>query len=90
MKENNIVEGKYRRNIKGFGFVKIEEQDEEIYISKENSNYALNGDIVKIKLLENKEGKIIKITKHENKTIVGIFQKITMGKREIITKLLFR
>ena len=75
MKESNIVEGKYRRNIKGFGFVKIEGQDEEIHVSKENSNYALNGDIVKVKLLEPKEGKIIKIIKHENETVVGTFQK---------------
>ena len=37
--------GTYRKNQKGFGFVKLEGQEEEIYISKENSYNALNGDI---------------------------------------------
>ena len=73
--------GTYRKNQKGFGFVKIENQEDEIYISKENSLNALNGDIVEIQILseksENKkeEGKIIKIIRHEKDTIVGTFQK---------------
>lgn len=81
MKENNIYEGIYRKNQKGFGFVKVEELENEIYIKKENSKNALNGDKVKIKITENEikdkhaEGKIIKILKHEKDTIVGIFQK---------------
>ena len=78
MKESNLIEGKYRKNAKGFGFVKIEE--EEIYISKENSKNALNGDTVLIKLIENtngerQEGKVIKIIKREKDTVVGTFQK---------------
>ena len=32
----NFQEGIYRKNQKGFGFVKIENQEDEIYISKEN------------------------------------------------------
>ncbi len=72
--------GKYRKNAKGFGFVKIEEQEDEIYISKENSLNALNGDQVLIEIIEegNKikraEGKIVKILKHEKDTLVGTFQ----------------
>ncbi len=74
-------EGTYRKNQKGFGFVKIENQEDEIYIAKENSLKALNGDKVLIKIIEEKskdkkaEGKIIKIVKHEKETVVGIFQK---------------
>ena len=41
--------GTYRKNQKGFGFVKLEGQEEEIYISKENSYNALNGDTVALK-----------------------------------------
>ena len=73
--------GTYRKNQKGFGFVKVEQQEDEIYISKENSLNALNGDIVEIQILseksENKkeEGKIIKIIRHEKDTVVGTFQK---------------
>ena len=44
--EKTYYEGYYRKNQKGFGFVKIEEQEDEIYISKENSLNALNGDRV--------------------------------------------
>lgn len=81
MKENNYIEGIYRRNEKGFGFVKIENQEDEIYISKNNSNNALNEDRVLIKIIEEKnvtkkaEGKIVKIIGREKDTIVGVFQK---------------
>ncbi len=76
----NFVEGIYRKNQRGFGFVKIENRDDEIYISKEDSLNALNGDKVIIEIIEenNKikraEGKIKKIIKHEKETVVGTFQ----------------
>ena len=79
--EENFQEGIYRKNQKGFGFVKIENEEDEIYISKENSLDALNGDKVLIEIIEEKnkiksaEGKIKKIIKHERETIVGTFQK---------------
>ena len=75
------LEGIYRKNQKGFGFVKIENEENEIYISKENSLNALNGDAVEIKLLTEKigdkkaEGRITKIIRHEKDTVVGTFQK---------------
>ena len=76
----NFVEGIYRKNVKGFGFVKVEGEDDEIYISKENSKNALNGDRVLVEITEEKtkiksaEGKIKKIIKHEKNTLVGTFQ----------------
>lgn len=81
MKENNCFEGSYRKNSKGFGFVKCDELEEEVYISKENSKGALDGDYVLIKILElednkkSKEGKIIKILRHDKNKVVGKFQK---------------
>ena len=78
--EKIYFEGVYRKNQKGFGFVKIEEQIEEIYISKDNSLNAVNCDKVLIEIIEegNKvkkpEGKIVRIVKHEKDTVVGIFQ----------------
>ena len=78
--EKTYYEGYYRKHQKGFGFVKIEEQEDEIYIAKENSLNTLNGDRVLIEITEegNKvkkaEGKIVKILKHEKDTVVGIFQ----------------
>ena len=73
--------GTYRKNQKGFGFVKIEDQEDEVYIAKEHSLNALNGDIVSIEIISPKEadkkeeGKIVKIIRHEKNTIVGTFQK---------------
>ena len=78
--EENYQEGIFRKNAKGFGFVKIEGQEDEIYISKENAKDALNGDRVIIEIIEEKnkvkkaEGKIKRIVKHEKDTIVGTFQ----------------
>ena len=73
--------GTYRKNQKGFGFVKLDDQEDEIYIARENSLNALNGDTVGIEITKNKEadkkeeGKIIKIIRHEKNTVVGTFQK---------------
>ena len=36
MKEKEIYHGKYRKNSKGFGFVKTVEYEDEIYISRDN------------------------------------------------------
>ena len=82
IEEKKYYEGIYRKNQKGFGFVKINEQEEEIYISKENSLKAFNEDKVLIEVIDDiekenskKEGKIIKIIKHEKDTVVGTFYK---------------
>lgn len=78
--EGNFEEGIYRRNQKGFGFVKIKEREDEIYIAKENSLNALNGDKVLIEIIEEKnkvkkaEGRIKRIIKREKDTVVGTFQ----------------
>ena len=81
--KKEIKIGTYRKNQKGFGFVKLEDQEDEIYISKENCLNALNGDTVSIEIIvpkdkandKKEEGKIIKIIRHEKNTIVGTFQK---------------
>ena len=72
--EKTYDEGIYRKNQKGFGFVKLEEREDEIYIAKENSQNALNGDRVLIEIIEEEnkvksaEAKIVKILKHERDT----------------------
>ena len=78
--EKIYYDGIYRKNQKGFGFVRIDGEDDEIYISKDNSLNALNGDRVLIEITEEKnkvkkaEGKVVRILKHEKDTVVGIFQ----------------
>ena len=78
--EKTYYEGIYRKNQKGFGFVRIGDSEEEIYIAKENSKQALNGDRVLVERIEEEnkikkaEGIVVKILKHEKDTVVGIFQ----------------
>ena len=78
--EKTYYDGIYRKNQKGFGFVRIDNQEDEIYVAKENSLNALNGDRVLIEIIEEEnkvksaEAKVVKILKHEKDTIVGIFQ----------------
>ena len=79
--KHEIINGTYNKVQKGFGFVKIENSEEEIYIPKERSLNALNGDFVCVEITAEKavdkkaEGKITKIIRHEKDTIVGTFQK---------------
>ena len=74
-------EGIYRKNAKGFGFVKVEGLDDEIYVTDNNSLFALNEDIVIVEIICEKqngkspEGKIIKIKERIKNTIVGVFIK---------------
>lgn len=78
--EKTYYEGIYRKNQKGFGFVRIGDSEEEIYIAKENSKQALNGDRVLVERIEEEnkikkaEGIVVKILKHEKDMVVGIFQ----------------
>ena len=83
LKEENYKIGTFRRKEKGFGFVNIGDDDNEIFIGPKHTNKAIDGDKVLIKLLEesiedskhSREGKIIKILEHNNDTIVGTFKK---------------
>ena len=73
--------GIFRGNEKGFGFVKIEDQEDEVYISRGNTKDAIDGDEVLIKIIEasredrHQEGKVLKVLKHNKDTFVGVFQK---------------
>ncbi len=77
--DDKYIEGTFRAHEKGFGFIDIT-QDEHIHISSENTNDALNGDVVLVKILDenvkqkSKEGKIVKIIKRDIEKIVGTFQ----------------
>ena len=87
---NNLLEnenykvGKFRRNERGFGFVNIGDDDAEIFISPQCTLNALDGDEVLIKLFDEenreeiklkREGKIIKIIKHDKDTLVGTYKR---------------
>lgn len=83
-----FLQGIFISKEKGYGFVELneflkEKLNSDIFISKDNNKLnALDGDTVLVSLLDNEvsegksiEGKIVKILKHKNDTIVGLFQK---------------
>lgn len=68
--------GIYRANKKGFGFVTVEGEDEDYYVSKENRGGALNLDEVKIEPLpstggHSMEARIIEVVTRANTTVIG-------------------
>ena len=77
--------GIFRRHEKGFGFVNTGDEENEIFISPQLTNNALDGDKVLIKIFEDtipqdgekqkQEGKIVKIIEHANDTLVGTYVK---------------
>ena len=79
-KKKQNIEGVFRANEKGFGFVEIENQQEDLFVPAKHVNGALNGDTVRVSITKPKEGtkkaevKVIKIIKRERETLVGIFQ----------------
>ena len=82
MRKKQKIEGVFRGNEKGFGFVELENEElEDIFIPSKYTNGALNGDKVELIIFKPKsrdkraEGKIVKILNRERNEIVGIFQK---------------
>ncbi|MBP1045148.1 ribonuclease R [Enterococcus sp. BWM-S5] len=80
--ETNVsVEGIFRGNERGFGFVTIDEEEPDVYISKENTNYAMNGDTVLIDILQPgdpfsdrvAEGKVLEVKERAITQVVGEF-----------------
>lgn len=80
--KKNLI-GVFTANERGFGFVKLENDDEEkdVFIHTKNINGALNEDVVEIELIKDaadgkrREGKVIRIIRRGKETLVGTFQK---------------
>ena len=75
-----ILQGKFLGNERGFGFVKVNDDIPDIFISKQNKKDVMDGDIVEVKVLKEKhgnhnEGAIISIVERNTKQVVGTFQK---------------
>lgn len=84
--ENTIVEGTFKANSKGFGFVKLDDEDtDDIFIASDYTNYAVDGDQVRVKITaggnpwngKGPEGQVETIIEHGLKTLVGEFYALT-------------
>lgn len=78
----NIYPGIFTGNAKGFGFVRIDGMENDIFIPSDSVNGAMNKDKVLVKINERPhdgfraEGEIIKITENGNYGIVGTFDAV--------------
>lgn len=77
---DNIKTGKYMGTQRGFGFVRVEGEDEDIYIAAQNTKGAVDGDTVKVAVDVNKTGKkregtITAIIERGTGIIVGTYSK---------------
>lgn len=78
--EAKLLIGTYTAHAKGFGFVTIEGEAEDIFISEDDRNGAFHNDQVEVILKastggKRKEGKITKVLAHGTTTLVGYFEK---------------
>ena len=84
--EDSIVEGVFRANDKGFGFVRLDDEEaDDVFIQKDYTNYAVDGDRVKVKITaggnpwngKGPEGQVIEILERGLETLVGEFHPMT-------------
>ena len=55
-KKKQKIEGIFRANEKGYGFVEAEGMEEDLFIPSGSVNKALNGDTVQVVIFKKKEG----------------------------------
>ncbi|WP_086444180.1 ribonuclease R [Candidatus Enterococcus lemimoniae] len=79
--KNGDIEGTFRANERGFGFVTIDPEEADVYIPKEAVNFAMDGDIVVIDIVQpadafsdrGAEGKVVAIKTRAITQVVGEF-----------------
>ncbi|MBO5072156.1 MAG: ribonuclease R, partial [Eubacterium sp.] len=78
--ENRILTGEFMAARKGFGFVRVEGWERDIFIPERCCANAFHGDLVQIRLTRQaedggrrSEGEIIRIVERKNQTLVGTF-----------------
>ncbi len=81
--EKQVVEGRISITSKGFGFV-LQEETDDIFISYDNLNNAMDGDKVKALVFnrqfgKNPEGKVLDILDRSAENIVGTFRRQDVG-----------
>lgn len=78
---SDTLTGTFTGNARGFGFVTVEGRDSDVFISEDYTMDALNGDTVKVKIIneasggKRAEGMIVEVITRANTEIVGTFQK---------------
>lgn len=77
--EGRRLSGIYQAHPKGFGFVSIEGEKDDIFIPEEAVNGAFHGDTVEIAITaspegKRKEGKVLRVVSRGTTRVVGLYQ----------------
>ncbi len=88
LENSHLRKGVMRANKKGFGFVEIENCEDNVYISQDNMNGAIHDDIVLIEItskmkLDRLEGRVLKIIKRQVQQYIGEINFDDKGKGHI-------
>lgn len=73
--------GTFMGSTRGFGFVRISDMTEDIFISEEETLGALHGDTVSIRIIrkasgtKRSEGQVVRIISRANDTVIGTYDK---------------
>ena len=73
--------GKFIANERGFGFVELDNDENDIFIPPNMTNGSMTGDTVNVKIVNSAgeghraEGKVIEILKRGTTTVIGTYQK---------------
>lgn len=79
--ENTALVGKFMSTQKGFGFVSVEGEEDDIYIAGKDTGGALNNDTVQFVVTSerkegrSREGKILKVLERGTLDVVGTYEK---------------
>lgn len=79
-KVGEILEGTFIANARGFGFVELDGQEEDLYVHEEDTLHAFHQDRVQVQVKTDqsgnrREGKIVQIIGHGITEVVGTFEK---------------
>lgn len=77
--QDSLITGVFESNQRGFGFLRVEGEEDDIFIPESEINGALHLDTVQVKIStgkrgKRKEGSIVKILEHGSSTIVGTYE----------------
>lgn len=77
LEKSHLRKGVMRANKKGFGFVEIENMEDDVYISQDNMNGAIHDDIVLVEItskmtLDRLEGRILRIIERKIQRYIGL------------------
>ena len=79
--EAEVLEGTFSANPRGFGFVRIGENEPDVFVKRGNTKFAMNEDVVEVKITSpanplkgnEAEGKVVAIKSRDVTSLVGEF-----------------